>query len=306
MKYHNLGNTNIKASRLALGLMRIADKSDEEAIEIIKTAFDVGINFFDHADIYGAGLSEVKFAKAIKTLGVKREDYYLQSKVGIIPGKAYNFSYEHIMSSVEGILERLETNYLDSLLLHRPDMLMEPEVIAKAFKELRAQGKVLNFGVSNMNQFQVSYLQSLLPFKIEINQLQYSIMHAGMSTTSIFNNTNLYEKDFLSVGMMEYMRENNITIQAWSPFQYGRYQGVFIDNDKFPELNEKLSELALKYGVTKNGIAVAWINRHPAKIQTVVGTMTPSRLRECAQGIDIELSHNDWYEIYLAAGNKIL
>lgn len=306
MKYHLLGNTNIKASRLALGLMRISDKSDSEAIEIIKTALELGINFFDHADIYGGGLSEVKFAKAIKALGVKREDYFLQSKVGIKPGKSYDFSYEHIINAVDGILERLETNYLDTLLLHRVDMLYEPEEIAKAFIALNKSGKVLNFGVSNMNQFQVSYLQSLLPFKIEINQLQYSIMHSGMTTSGIFANTNLYDQDFLSVGMIDYMREHKITIQAWSPFQYGRYEGVFIDNDKFPVLNLKLAEMAKKYNVTKNGIAVAWINRHPAKIQTIVGTMNPQRLKECAEGIDIELSHSDWYEIYLAAGNKIL
>lgn len=306
MKYEYLGKSNIKASRLSLGLMRIAEKTDDEALEIIKTAFEVGINFFDHADIYGGGKSELKFAKAIKKLNIKREDYYLQSKVGIRPGIAYDFSYEHIMKSVDEILKRLETDYLDSLLLHRPDMLYEPEEIARAFNELKKSGKVLNFGVSNMNQFQVSYLQSKLEMPLIVNQLQYSIMHAGMSTTGVFTNTNLHNQDFLSVGILDYMREHNITVQAWSPFQFGRYEGVFVDNEKFPELNKKLEELANKYKVTKTAITVAWISRHPAKMQTIVGTMTPSRLRECALGINIELTREEWYEVYFASGNNIL
>ena len=306
MKYEFIGKSNMKASRLSLGLMRIADKSDSEALEIVKTAFDLGINFFDHADIYGKGQSEIKFARAIKKLDVKREDYYLQSKVGIKPGISYDFSYEHIIKSVDEILERLETTYLDSLLLHRPDMLYEPEEIARAFNELKNNGKVLNFGVSNMNQFQVSYLQSKLEMPLIANQLQYSIMHSGMSTSGVFTNTNLHDSDFLSVGILDYMREHNITIQAWSPFQFGRYEGVFVDNERFPELNNKLEELANKYNVTKTAITVAWINRHPAKMQTVVGTMTPSRLKECALGIDVDLTREEWYEVYFASGNKIL
>lgn len=305
MHYQKIGNTNMTASRLALGLMRLNGKSNSEAISIIKNALDLGINFFDHADIYGKGESEIKFAKAIKALNVERSKYYLQSKVGIKPGKSYDSSYSYIIESVNGILKRLETDYLDSLLLHRLDMLYEPEEIAKAFQELYENGKVLNFGVSNMNQFQISYLQSILPFKININQLQYSIMHSGLSTTGVFANTN-YEKDYFSFGILDYMREHNITIQAWSPFQSGTFAGVFIDNEKFLVLNEKLAEIAKKYKVTKNGIVVAWINRHPAKIQTIVGTMNTERLKECAAGIDIELSHSDWYEIYLAAGNKII
>lgn len=306
MEYIKIGKSNMKASRLSLGLMRLASKSDEEAIEIIQTALDVGINFFDHADIYGAGESEIKFANAISKLNIKRSDYYLQSKVGIKPNHSYDFSYEHIINSVNDILKRLKTTYLDSLLLHRPDMLYEPEEIAKAFKVLYDEGKVLNFGVSNMNQFQVSYLKSKLAFPIIANQLQYSIMHSGMSTTGIFANTNLYTEDLLSVGILDYMREHNITVQAWSPFQYGRYEGVFVDNDKFIELNLKLEEMANKYNITKNGIAVAWINRHPAKMQTIIGTMNPKRIKECAEGININLSREDWYQIYFASGNKIL
>lgn len=307
MKYQNIGNSTIKASRVSLGLMRIADKTNKEAKEIIKTAIDSGINFFDHADIYGGnGKSELVFAKAMKELNVDRSTYYLQSKVGIRPGLSYDFSKEHILKSVNEILARLETDYLDSLLLHRPDLLWEPEEIAEAFKILKDSGKVKYFGVSNMNQNQVSYLQSCLDDRIIANQLQFSIMHASMATTGTFVNTNLKTDGFDAIGILDYMRENSITIQAWSPFQYGRYQGVFLDNDKFPELNQVLEELSIEYNTTKTALSVAWILRHPAKMQVLIGSMTPSRIKECALGADIDLSREDWYKILLAAGNKLL
>lgn len=307
MKYNNVGNSSIKASNVSLGLMRIASKSHAEAVEILKAAFEAGINFFDHADIYGGnGKSELVFAAAMKELDIPRESYYLQSKVGIRPGIDYNFSKEHIIRSVDEILERLETTYLDSLLLHRPDMLWEPEEIALAFKELKASGKVKYFGVSNMHQQQVSYLQSKLEDKLIANQLQFSIMHASMITTGTYVNTNLKHDGFDAIGIIDYMRENNITIQAWSPFQYGRYQGIFLDNDKFPELNAVLDELAVKYETTKTSLSVAWILRHPAKMQVLVGSMTPSRIKECALGSEIDLSREDWYKILIAAGNNML
>lgn len=306
MKYQYLGSSSLRVSKVALGLMRISDKTHDEAKKIIKTALDAGINFFDHADIYGNGKSEIVFAKAMEELNVPRESYILQSKVGIRPGIAYDFSKEHILASVDKILERLNTTYLDSLLLHRPDMLWEPEEIKEAFVELKESGKVRYFGVSNMNQFQVSYLQSKLDFPLIANQLQYSIMHADMSSTNVFVNTNLKQDGFNSIGILDYMREHNITIQAWSPFQYGRYEGVYIDNPKFPELNKKLDELAKKHNTTKTTLAVAWILRHPAKMQVLVGSMTPSRIKECANAVNINLTKEEWYEIYFAAGNKIL
>ena len=306
MKYQYLGSSSLRVSKVALGLMRISDKTHDEAKIIIKTALDAGINFFDHADIYGNGKSEIVFAKAMQELNVPRESYVLQSKVGIRPGIAYDFSKEHILASVDKILERLNTTYLDSLLLHRPDMLWEPEEIKEAFVELKESGKVRYFGVSNMNQFQVSYLQSKLDFPLIANQLQYSIMHADMSSTNVFVNTNLKQDGFNSIGILDYMREHNITIQAWSPFQYGRYEGVYIDNPKFPELNKKLDELAKKHNTTKTTLAVAWILRHPAKMQVLVGSMTPSRIKECANAVNINLTKEEWYEIYFAAGNKIL
>ncbi|HKL95176.1 MAG TPA: aldo/keto reductase [Haploplasma sp.] len=307
MKYQYIGNSSIKASKVSLGLMRIADKTNEEAKEIIKAALDSGINFFDHADIYGGdGKSELVFAKAIKELNIDRSKYYLQSKVGIRPGIEYNFTKEHILKSVDEILERLETTYLDSLLLHRPDILWEPEEISEAFKILKETGKVKYFGVSNMHQQQVSYLQSKLEDKLIANQLQFSIMHASMATTGTYANTNLKTDGFDAIGILDYMREHNITIQAWSPFQYGRYQGIFLDNEKFPELNVVLDELALKYETTKTALSVAWILRHPANMQVLIGTMNPNRIKECASATKIDLDRTDWYKILLAAGNKLL
>lgn len=306
MKYEYIGKSNLKASRLALGLMRLNTKTVNEAKEIIKTALASGINFFDHADIYGDGECEIIFGKAIKELNLNRSDYYLQSKVGIRPWFSYDFSKEHILKSVDEILIRLDTPYLDSLLLHRPDMLWEPEEIKEAFEILKSSGKVRNFGVSNMNQDQISYLQSKLDFPIIANQLQFSIMHADLVSNSVYVNTNLKKEGYHAIGLIDYLREHNITIQAWSPFQYGFFEGVFVDNEKFPKLNETLEKIAKKYGVTKTSISVAWINRHPAKIQTIVGTMTPSRIKECAQGIDINLTKEEWYEIYLASGNKLI
>lgn len=307
MKYQKLGNSNLNVSKVALGLMRISNKTDEEAKEIVKTALDAGINFFDHADIYGKGLSEIRFAKAIKALDVKRESIYIQSKVSIdTSGPSYNFSKEYILNAVDGVLKRLETTYLDALLLHRPDALWEPEKISEAFDILYESGKVRNFGVSNMNQFQVSYLKSKIKYPIIANQLQFSIMHANMISTNVYVNSNLKTDGFDSVGILDYMRENNITIQAWSPFQYGMFEGVFLDNPKFIELNQVLEQIANKYNVTKTTIATAWILRHPANIQVIIGTMTPSRIIECANASEIYLTREEWYEIYIAGGNKII
>lgn len=306
MKYQYLGKSDLNVSRIALGLMRLNSKTVSEAKEIIKTALEVGINFFDHADIYGKGECEVIFGKAMSELKIPRESFYIQSKVGIKPGISYDFSKEHILKSVDEILTRLNTSYLDSLLLHRPDLLWEPEEIRDAFIILKENGKVRNFGVSNMNQFQISYLQKHLPFPIIANQLQFSVMHNDLVSNVIFTNTNLRDKGLNTIGLIDYLREHEITIQAWSPFQYGFFEGVFVDNPKFKELNDVLEELAEKYAITKTGIAVSFIATHPANIQTVIGTMNTKRIKECAAGVDVKLTKDDWYKILLASGSKLI
>lgn len=306
MKYEIIRHTDLKVSTLALGLMRIADKSVEEAAKIIQSALDSGINFFDHADIYGKGQSEIIFSKAMKTLNVPRSSYVLQSKCGIRPDiSTYDFSYSHIIEAVDDILTRLDTPYLDILLLHRPDILWDPKEVNRAFKTLYDEGKVKYFGVSNMNVQQLTYLQENLDFKIVANQLQFSIMHADLVSSGVFVNMRQNHEQLASAGLLDYMRHHDIQLQAWSPFQYGFFEGVFIDNPKFVDLNHKLQEIADKYKVTKISIAVAWINTHPADTVTIIGTMNPQRIKESSLGADVQLTRQEWYEIYNAAGHTL-
>ncbi len=303
MKKNQIANTDMTASQIILGCMRI-NEAGKNPVEIIQTAYDHGINFFDHADIYGKGECETIFAQALKATSISRSDIYLQSKVGIRPGIAFDFSKAHIIEAVEGSLKRLDTDYLDALLLHRPDTLVEPEEVAEAFSQLEKAGKVRAFGVSNQNPGQIELLKTAVKQPLNINQLQFGLKHTGMIDAGI--NVNMENQAGLvrDGGILEYSRLHDMTIQAWSPFQYGFFEGVFVGNtEKFPELNAKLQELADQYKVTPSGIAVAFINRHPAKIQTILGTMTPSRIIEATEAADIVLTREEWYSLYMAAGN---
>ncbi|NKF06080.1 aldo/keto reductase family oxidoreductase [Clostridium gasigenes] len=304
MKNINIGNGAIKASEISLGCMRMADISKGKASKLINTALDEGINFFDHADIYGAGKSEEIFAEAIDMNPTIREKMIIQSKCGIRPG-FFDFSKEHIINSVDASLKRLKTDYLDTFLLHRPDTLMEPEEVSEAFAELYASGKVRHFGVSNQNPMQIELLNKYLNNKIIINQLQLSIMNTGMIDSGLNVNMKINSSIDRDGSILEYCRLKDITIQAWSPFQYGMFEGVFLDNDKFPEVNAKINEIAALKGVSNTVIATAWILRHPAKIQTIVGTTNAARLKDICKASDVNLTRQEWYEIYRAAGNKL-
>ncbi|EAH4445801.1 TPA: aldo/keto reductase family oxidoreductase [Listeria innocua] len=304
MKRITIGNSDLTASEISLGCMRMADLSKEEANKVINTALENGIDFFDHADIYGGGKSEEVFADAIDMNATVREKMILQSKCGIRQG-FFDFSKEHIISSVEGSLKRLKTDYLDTLLLHRPDTLFEPEEVAAAFTELEKSGKVRHFGVSNQNPGQIELLKKYVDQELIANQLQFSIMHTGMIDTGFNVNMTIDPSLDRDGGILEYSRLHNMTIQAWSPFQYGFFEGVFLDNDKFPELNKTIDKIAAYKGVTNSAIAVAWIQRHPASFQTVVGTMNPGRIADIAKASDVTLSREEWYEIYRAAGNQL-
>ncbi|CAK20025.1 aldo/keto reductase family oxidoreductase [Listeria welshimeri] len=304
MKRITIGNSALTASEISLGCMRMADLSKEDANKVINTALENGIDFFDHADIYGGGKSEEVFADAIDMNATIREKMILQSKCGIRQG-FFDFSKEHIISSVEGSLKRLKTDYLDTLLLHRPDTLFEPEEVAAAFTELEKSGKVRHFGVSNQNPGQIELLKKYVDQELIANQLQFSIMHTGMIDTGFNVNMTIDPSLDRDGGILEYSRLNNMTIQAWSPFQYGFFEGVFLDNDKFPELNKTIDKIAADKGVTNSAIAVAWIQRHPASFQTVVGTMNPGRIADIAKASDVTLSREEWYEIYRAAGNQL-
>ncbi len=298
----NIGQTGIQATRIALGCMRMSDLKGKQAEEVVGTALDLGINFFDHADIYGGGLSELRFRDAIKHLNVNRDKMIIQSKCGIREGY-FDFSKEYILSSVDGILERLGTEYLDFLILHRPDVLVEPEEVAEAFTKLRAEGKVKHFGVSNQNRFQMELLQSYLDEPLAVNQLQLSPAHTPMFDAGL--NVNMLNKASIEHddGIVDYCRLKRVTIQAWSPFQIDLSRGLFVNHPDYKELNETIAKLAKNYNVSSEAIVIAWILRHPAKMQAIVGSMNPSRLKEIDKANDIALTRKEWYDIYRSAGN---
>lgn len=304
MKKVNIGDGRINASEIILGCMRINNLSKSEAEKLINTALEEGINFFDHADIYGGGVCESAFANAIDMNSSIREKFILQTKCGIRNGY-FDFSKEHILNSVEGSLKRLNTEYIDVLLLHRPDTLMEPEEVAEAFSILHKSGKVKYFGVSNQNPMQIELLNKYLNHKIIINQLQLSVTNTGMIDSGLNVNMKIDPSIDRDGSILEYCRLKDITIQAWSPFQYGFFEGAFLDNDKFPELNSKINEIAELKGVKNTAIAIAWILRHPAKIQPVVGTTNYKRLKDICKASEVELTRQEWYDIYRAAGNKL-
>jgi predicted oxidoreductase len=297
-----LGQSTLQVPVIAVGCMRINGLSKPEAERFVQTALDGGANFFDHADIYGGGICEEIFADAIHMNDSIREKIILQSKCGIRKGM-FDFSKEHILESVDGILKRLKTDYLDVLLLHRPDALVEPEEVAEAFDKLYGSGKVRNFGVSNQNPMQIQLLQKALKQPIVANQLQLSITNATMISAGI--HVNMQDESSISRdgSVLDFCRLNDITIQPWSPFQYGFFEGVFLNNVKFPELNAKIDEIAAKYEVTNTTIAMAWLLRHPAHMQPVSGTMNVEHLKDCIKAADIYLTREEWYEIYRAAGN---
>ena len=312
MRQIKIGNTNFTGSAIALGIMRMNKLTVEEAVRALETAHETGINYIDSADIYGHGKSEEIFGKALQKSSLKRDDFYIQSKTGIYENPEldykttrYDFSKKYLINAVDGILSRMKIDYLDSLLLHRPDALMDPAEIAAAFDELQRDGKVRHFGVSNFNPMQVDLLQSGVSQRLLINQLQLSVMHTGPIDFNIHTNMTDERSIDHDRGVLDYSRLHNMTVQAWSPFQYGQIEGNFIGNPKFPEVNKALQKVADQKGVSKNAVAAAWILRHPANTQVIIGTMTPAHIIDSAKGADISLTAQEWYDIYLAAGNDL-
>lgn len=304
MKTIHVPNANLDVSEISLGCMRISEMSDAEISHLINTAMEGGITFFDHADIYGGGQSEARFAEALGMNPALRETMHIQSKCGIRKGM-FDFSKEHILAAVDGSLKRLQTNYLDVLLLHRPDALVEPEEVAEAFTILESSGKVRHFGVSNQNPMQIELLKKFVKQPLVFNQLQLSITNTGMIDAGINVNMEINQSIDRDGSILDYCRLHDITIQPWSPFQFGFFEGVFLDNPKFPELNAKIDQLAAAYGVANTAIAIAWLLRHPAKMQPIIGTTNADRVRDICKASEVSLSRQEWYEIYLAAGNKL-
>ncbi|MBY8344194.1 aldo/keto reductase [Streptomyces spinosirectus] len=310
MKTFTLPGTDMVVPNVVLGLMRIQDKTDDEVRTLVSTARDCGITFLDHADVYGSSLHgcERRFAEALRLTSSEREQFVIQSKAGIVTkdGPYFDFSYKHILESVDGSLKALGTDYLDILLLHRPDALVEPEEVARAFDELSAAGKVRAFGVSNQTPRQIDLLRRYVTQPIVANQLQLSITHAPMIAQGVAANMQGLDQSIVrDDGIVDYCRLNDITVQAWSPFQAGFFDGPFLGSERYPELNAVVDRLADKYGVPAEAIAVAWITRHPAQMQVVLGTTTPERVAAATQGSDLPLTRPEWYELFRTAGYTV-
>ena len=307
MRYITLGPDDKELSEIVLGMMRIEDKSVKEVEELVETALSVGINAFDLADIYGRGRCEELLGLVLKNRPDLREKMWIQSKCGIrIEEFTYfDFSKDYIIKSVDGILQRLKIDHLDSLLLHRPDALMEAEQVAEAFDFLYKQGKVRNFGVSNQNPMMMELLKKDVKQPLAVNQLQLSAAFTPGFESGFHVNMEDSQAAMRDGSIFEYCKLHDVVIQAWSVLQFGYFKGNFVGNEKFQALNQVLDRLAIKYGVTSSTIAISWILRYPAKMQAVVGTTNPKHLREVSQAANFSLTRKEWYEIYLAAGNNL-
>lgn len=305
MKYIQIEGTDLRVSNIIMGCMRISDLSVKETETLIRTALEQGVNLFDHADIYGGGACEEQFAKAIGMNASVRQQMFLQSKCSIRDGY-YDFSDEYLTQAVEGSLKRLNTDYLDLLLLHRPDPLMDPAEVAQTLEKLHAAGKVRYFGVSNQNSMQIELLQKYLSFKLVVDQLQMSVVHTPVFDSGIAVNMGIEQSVDRTGSIYEYSRLKGITLQAWSPFQKGYFEGpFFLDQAKYGKLNAVIDRLAAKYQVTNTAIAVAWLTRSPANIQVILGTTKPQRMIDGCAGSEIPLTRKEWFEMYIAAGNML-
>lgn len=308
MKYISIANGPQNASRIILGCMRMPALSTDEAANIIRTAHELGINFFDHATCYGRdGEAEKRFGDAFPRTGIRREDVYIQSKCGILSEeREFNWTRENILKSVDDSLRRMKLDYLDALLLHRPDLLYEPEEIAAAFDELEKSGKVRFFGVSNVPTMMLEVLRKYVRQPLVINQLQFSLDQSQLLDQTLYVNNLTTDRSIdRDNGTLDYCRLHDITVQAWSPLQRGFFRGCFVDDPELPELNRVLGELGEQYGVSKTAVAIAWILRHPAGIQAIAGTMNPDHLRDICGASGVELTHNEWYRLYLASGKLL-
>jgi len=308
VKTINVVNGPANASAIILGCMRMPALSVDQAEKMIQTAVELGVNFFDNATCYGEdGEAEKRFGDAFKQSGLKREDVIIQSKCGLrFERNEFDWTKENILTSVDESLSRMKLDYLDALLLHRPDLIFEPEQVAEAFDILAKNGKVRYFGVSNVPPMELELLKRYVKQPLVFNQVQFSLEQSQLIDQPLYMNNLTTERSVdRDNGTIDYCRLNDITIQAWSPLQHGFFKGCFVDSPEFPELNKVLAELGDKYGVSKTAIAIAWILRHPAKMQAIAGTMNPVHLKEICDATKVELTHNEWYKLYLASGKKL-
>ena len=303
MKYINIVNGPDNASSVILGCMRMPALTVDGAARMLCTANELGINFYDNATCYGEnGEAETRFGDAFSQTGIRREDVFIQSKCGILNDE-FNWTKENIIAGVDDSLRRMKLDYLDALLLHRPDLLYEPEQIAEAFDELEKNGKVRFFGVSNVPAMMFEVLKKYVRQPLVFNQLQFSLEQSQLIDQALYVNNLTTERSIdRDNGTLDYCRLHDVTIQAWSPLQHGFFKGCFVDSPEFPELNRALGEIGEKYGVSKTAVAIAWILRHPARMQAIAGTMNPDHLKDICEATKVELTHNEWYRLYLASG----
>lgn len=303
MKRIKIGG-RLEASSVAMGCMRMGDMTVEQAERMVNLALDAGVDFFDHADIYAGGRCETLFGQVLKRNPGLRDRMLIQDKCGIRKGY-YDASREHILEAVDGSLTRLGVDSLDVLLLHRPDALMEPEEVAEAFESLRAAGKVRYFGVSNQNAGQMALLQRAMGDSLLVNQLQFGPAHTILVDEGVNVNMHTDHAAQHGGGVLDYCRLHGVTIQAWSPFQHGMFEGPFAKSEKYAALNAAIGEVAANHDSTPEAVTVAWILRHPAHMQVISGTMNPERMKRICDGGDLILSRQEWYQIYRAAGNPL-
>lgn len=320
MKKMPLERRGISDSRLVLGCMGLGgswDRADayteqhvRQAEEAVEAALSIGITMYDHADIYTVGKAESVFGQVLKKQPKLREQIVIQSKCGIrltdgiLPAR-FDFSKEHILSSVDGILERLGTEYLDVLLLHRPDPLMEPDEIAEAFTKLKLSGKVRNFGVSNMSPGQIRFLQRTLPDPLVVNQLEMSLARHDFLNQGIHVNQKAGLADNFAEGLMEFMQTEDIQIQAWGPLAQGKFSGKPSEKASESEIKTAalVQKLAEQNDTTTEAIVLGWLMRHPARIQPVIGTVNAARIIACkdaARQADL-MTRDQWYTLYASA-----
>lgn len=318
-----LPHTTLTGSRLILGCMGLgggwaADTvltkdHEKQAREFLDAGLELGANFYDHANIYGRGRSEEVFGRILKERPSLRDQLVLQSKVGIRwaddpagTPQRFDFSRQNILEATEAILKRLGTDRLEILLLHRPDALWQPEEVAEAFALLKAQGKVRYFGVSNQNRFQMEYLQSCLPDPLVADQLQLSLLHNGFVEVGISFNQHAPQYPDGWEGTMEYARMHQVRLQAWSPLDRGVLAGDVTEDQpqNVKDAAALVKRLAADRGTSPEAIQLAWLLKHPAGIQPVLGTSKPERLRACAKALDVELSREEWYSLFGAARGK--
>lgn len=290
----------LKLSRITLGLWRAREwnYSIQQLTELVIQSLNIGITSFDHADIYGEYECEALFGNILKENPSLRKKMQIVTKCGIklissgypslrekfpeIRVKHYDTSKEHIIASAENSLKNLNTDYIDLLLIHRPDPFMNADETAAAFYELKKSGKVLHFGVSNFLPYHFSLLQSRLDFPLVTNQIEASVL-----CTEHFDN-----------GNVDYLQEKRTVPMAWSPFAGGR---LFSENsERANRVRNVLHELAHKHEVDIDAVAIAWLLIHPVNFVVVLGTGKFERLKSAIKGLDVKLTREDWFKIWIA------